>query len=266
MRSMAVFSMPVIGLVVALFAGSAPSRAHAQSESAASKSEVEALKQEVDGIKATLRKLEKDMEQVQSLLSGLARARRSPDALVTVGVTGSPALGRADAPLTLVEFSDYQCPACRSYAEETWPALKAAYIDSGKVRYVLRHFPIDSIHANARKAAEAALCAGNQGKYWEMHDLLWRNQTALGVENLKKYAREDLRLDPAAFDDCLRSGRYQAEVEKDYRDGVAAGVRGTPSFFIGRTRSDGTLQGTPLRGALPIEAFRQAIERVLAEK
>src|SRR5206468_10780677 len=124
-------------------------------------------------------------------------------------VADAPSLGRADAPVTLVEFSDFQCPFCGRFFATTLPALKQDYIDTGKLRYVFRDFPLDQLHPNARNAAAAAHCAGEQGKYWEMHDTLYRNQRTLQVEHLKGFALE-LSLNGNAFTTCLDGGKYAA--------------------------------------------------------
>lgn len=224
--------------------------------------DLEKLKGELEGIRGELR-------LIRELLLQRAAQPAQPPAparvVSKVALAGSPSLGRSEAPVTMVEFSDYQCPFCRRYFDATLPAIKKEYVDTGKVRYVFRDFPIDQIHPQARKASEAARCAGDQGKYWEMHDLLFRNQQALQVERLKAHAK-GLGLDTAAFDDCLDKGKHGAVVQKSYEDGVAAGVRGTPAFFIGRTRGGDTIEGLLVSGAQPLNAFKQEIERLLAEK
>ncbi len=161
--------------------------------------------------------------------------------------------GPEDAAVTIVEFSDFQCPYCARFQEETLPQILSEYGD--QVRFVYRDFPLTSLHANALKAAEASECADDQGKYWEYHDLLFQNQTALDDESLKGYAAS-LELDAATFDDCLASGKYTQEVAKDLQDGTEAGVQGTPSFFV---------NGMPIRGAQPYQAFQAAIEAALSE-
>ncbi|RME53646.1 DsbA family protein [Candidatus Woesearchaeota archaeon] len=166
-----------------------------------------------------------------------------------------PVKGNPDAPVTIVEFSDYQCPFCGRHFQQTYPQLVKDYIDTGKVKLVYRDFPL-SFHPEAQKAAEAAECAGEQGKYWEMHDKLFQNQQSLGVANYKKWARE-LGLDGSKFDTCLDSGKMANEVKKDMADGQAAGVRGTPSFFI---------NGRPVRGAQPFSVFQGIIEDELAKQ
>ena len=175
----------------------------------------------------------------------------------------APFLGRADAPVTLVEFSDYQCPFCQRFFATTLPTLKRDYIDTGKLRYVFRDFPLD-VHAQARKAAEAAHCAGEQGKYWEMHDALFRNQSALTPARLAEYARA-LGLDGSRFDQCLTSGRHTARIQRGLADGAAAGVQGTPGFVVGKTQPGDSVEGTSIRGAQPLETFRRIIEQLLAE-
>ena len=239
--------------------------AWAQSESV-SRADFDALKNDLERIKIELSGMQLEIESMRPLLVQRSdQGTRSPHVTAQVSHAGNPMLGNTDAPLTLIEFSDYQCPYCRRFAETTLAALKREYIDMGRIRYVFRDFPLDRIHSQARKAAEAAHCAGDQGKYWEMHDVLFRNQRALQLEHLKVYARS-LALDPIAFDDCLEQGKYGAEVQKDYDDGLAAGVQGTPGFFVGKTRADDTIQGSFIKGAQPIAAFREVIERLLGEK
>jgi protein-disulfide isomerase/plastocyanin len=162
--------------------------------------------------------------------------------------------GDVNAPVTIIEFSDFECPFCGKYIMETYPQIVEDYIESGKVRYVFRDFPL-SFHPNAQKAAEAAECAGEQGMYWEMHDYLFANQDYLEVENLKGYAK-DLELDTEEFDECLDSGAMEEEVLADLLEGQSFGVSGTPGFFI---------NGKMISGAQPYEVFVQEIEAALAE-
>lgn len=169
--------------------------------------------------------------------------------------------GSADAPVTIYEFSDYQCPFCLRFFQETKPLLDEQYIDTGKVRFVYKDFPIDSIHAQARLASEAAECAGAQDAYWEMHDRLfagkdeWADNPAFSAL-FKGYAVE-LGLDSGTFDNCLDNGVYSDEVQADLEEGQRAGVTGTPTFFI---------NGQMLVGAQPFEVIAQAIENALNEK
>ncbi len=169
---------------------------------------------------------------------------------VEVGVDDDPSKGGKDAKVTVIEFTDYQCPFCGKVR----PTVKQLVADYGdKVRYVLRDFPLE-FHPSAKKAAEAAQCAGDQNKYWEYSDVLWSNQKSLEVPDLKRYAGE-LKLDQKKFDACLDDGKYTAEVDKDMADGAKAGVNGTPTFFI---------NGRVLSGALPLDQFKQIIDAELA--
>jgi protein-disulfide isomerase len=228
-------------------------------------SELGTLKDEIARMTTELVEIKKQLADIRQLLSQPPAQARRPDTVVArVSAADHPSLGPHDAPITLIEFSDYQCPFCQRFFQTTLPVLKTEYIDTGKLRYVFRDFPLDNIHPQARKAAEAAHCAGEQGQYWEMHHLLFQNQRALQVETLPGHARK-LDLDDTSFEDCLEQGKYAAKVEKNYAEGTAAGITGTPSFFIGKTGADGTIEGTFMRGAQPVTAFRQVIDRLLEE-
>jgi protein-disulfide isomerase len=235
--------------------------AHAESASS-TRSEIGALKEDVEHLKTELAEIKKQLTDLRQLLSQRAAQPAQPaNVMAKVSVADNPSLGKSDAPVTVIEFSDYQCPFCQRFVRNTLPALKTDYVDTGKVRYVFRDFPL-AMHQQARKAAEAAHCAGEQSKYWEMHDVIFNNQQALKVEDLKEHARS-LDLEPTAFNNCLEQGKYAAEIDKDFADGSAAGVSGTPSFFIGKTGPNGTIEGTLLRGAQPITAFRQVIDSLI---
>lgn len=167
-----------------------------------------------------------------------------------------PVLGNPDAKVVIVEFSDFQCPFCGSFWRDTLPQVKDAYIKTGKARLVYRDFPISSIHPEAQKAAEAAECASEQDKFWEYHDLIFSRQTTLSVANEKLWAAE-LKLDTQKFNQCLDTGKYAAEVAKDFTDGQAAGVTGTPTFYI---------NGKSVVGAVPFAALKTAIDAALEAK
>ncbi|WP_456475539.1 DsbA family protein [Candidatus Pyrohabitans sp.] len=174
---------------------------------------------------------------------------------VAVSEDDDPAIGPGNAPIVIIEFSDYQCPFCRKFRMETLDRLLNAY--EGRVRFVYRDFPLENIHAFALKAAEAANCAGEQGKYFEYHDLLFEKQSdwsARGEAAFFEYAQQ-LSLNVDSFKACLASGKYEEEVRKDLQDGINAGVTGTPAFFI---------NGIPLKGAQSFEAFKAIIDAELA--
>jgi protein-disulfide isomerase len=221
---------------------------------------------DLQSISADLDSVKRQLAQVLRLLSQRsAQGGVAPSGPVRTSVADAPALGRADAPVTLVEFSDFQCPFCGRFFATTFPALKRDYIDTGKLRYVLRDYPLDQLHPNARRAAEAAHCAGAQGKYWEMHDVLFHNQGALAPPQLAQYARA-VGVDGAVFDQCVSSGQYAPEIERGLTDGAAAGVQGTPGFVIGRITAADTVEGTAIRGAQPVETFRRLIEQWLTQR
>jgi len=172
---------------------------------------------------------------------------------VAVNLGGDdPVKGPANAPITIVEFSDFQCPYC-SRAIATLKQVEEKYGD--KLRIVFRDFPLVQIHQNAAKAAEAGACANEQGKFWELHDKLFADQSKLAVEGLKQTATEVAGLDAAAFNKCLDSGKYATEWQKDVDDGTSYGVTGTPAFFI---------NGRLLSGAQPVDAFSTLIDEELA--
>lgn len=224
-----------------------------------------AIKADLERIKADLEAVKSQLGQVLRLLSQRpVQGGGTPSGPVRTSVADAPMLGRPDAPVTLVEFSDYQCPFCQRFFATTLPALKQEYVATGKVRYVFRDFPLDQLHPQARRAAEAAHCAGEHGKYWEMHDVLFQNQRALALPQLAEHART-VGLDGAKFEECLASGRQAARVARGLADGAAVGVQGTPSFVVGKTQPGGVVEGTPIRGAQPLETFRRIIDQTLAE-
>jgi protein-disulfide isomerase len=179
-----------------------------------------------------------------------------------IGVDDDPVLGDAKAKVLIIEFGDYQCPSCRMFWREVEPRLKKDYIDTGKVKLVFRDFPIVQIHPESILAAMAADCANDQGKYWQYHDKVYREQdkgedglVRFKPADLKKWAR-DIGLDAAAFNGCVDSQKYKDEVAKDKADGDAVGIQGTPTFFI---------NGHVIGGAQPYPVFKTLIDDLLKE-
>jgi len=209
----------------------------------------------------------KELAEIKKLLAARPVPPAPPPAVEKV--SGTVALGSVTpkgdmaAPLTLIEFSDYQCPFCKRHAEQTVPQLIKDYVDSGKMRYVFRDFPLEQIHPHAPKAAEAARCAGERGKYWEMHDRLFANQRELNPEQLVQHAKA-IGLDDGAFKACLEQGKYAAAVRKDLDDGTRLGVRGTPTLVLGTSDGDQVKNVVVIRGAQPIATFKAEIDRLLA--
>lgn len=185
-----------------------------------------------------------------------------------VSTDDDPVLGDKDAPLTLIEFADFECPFCKRSFDQVMPELKKNYIDTGKVKFVYRDFPL-AFHANAHKEAEAAECARNQSDdamYFKFHDQIFTktisNGTGLALSQLPVIA-QGLGLNLARFQQCLNSGAFKNEVDKDIADGTAAGVSGTPSWFIGQSSKDGIIDGTLVVGAQPFSTFKTIIDEGL---
>lgn len=226
-------------------------------------SDMQALQQQLAIQKGLLEGIQSDIERIKKVLE---ENRRHPSQLEDerqpVSSDDDYIRGRPDAKLTLIEFSDFQCPFCERFYRETLPLIDKDYIQTGKLRMIYRDFPLAGVHEHAQKAAEAAQCAGEQGKYWEMHDRIFANHTAMSVDDLKKHARE-LGIASDRFDTCLDSGAYAEEVQKDMADGQALGVQGTPTFFIGLTGKDNTIQGIRIAGARPYAVFKQIFDRFL---
>src|SRR3989338_9036920 len=185
--------------------------------------------------------------------SGGSAPAPSPTVDMKKLVDDDAVLGDEDAPITIVEFSDYECPFCARFHTQTFGELKSKYIDTGKVKFVYRDFPL-SFHQQAQKAAEAAECAGEQDKYFEMHEKLFTDGVAGGVAGFKQYASQ-IGLNTGKFNDCLDSGKMVAEIRKDTADGAAIGVQGTPAFYI---------NGVEVSGAQPFSVFQQIIDGQLA--
>jgi protein-disulfide isomerase len=171
---------------------------------------------------------------------------------VKIADTGRPSRGPENAPVEIVEFSDFQCPFCLS-AFPTVNKVLATYGD--KIRFVYRHYPLPN-HSSARPAAEASVCAGEQGKFWQYHDRLFSSNGKLSEPELKQYAA-DLGLNTSSFNTCVDSRKYEKDVESDVEAGNAVGVNGTPAFFI---------NGRALNGAQPFDAFKRVIDEELKGK
>lgn len=196
--------------------------------------------------------------------------RAAPEApsVVTVSLDDDPVNGEKNAPVTIVEFSDYECPFCKRHFDQTYPLLRKDYIDTGKVKLVYRDLPLD-FHQNAHIEAQAANCARDQGgdtTYFKYHDEIFKrttsNGTGLSVDQLPVIA-EDLELNVTEFQSCLDSGKYKEEVDKDLSDAGSYGATGTPSFFIGKSGSGNTIEGTLVVGAQPYSAFKSLIDSQL---
>jgi protein-disulfide isomerase len=229
--------------------------------------EISSLGKEIGTLNTNQVALRKDMAEMRDLLRRQPTTAAAPavprDIVLTVG--DAQFKGNANATLTLVEFTDYECPFCARHVKETFPQLEHDYIATGKIKYVFRNFPLESIHKKAFKAHEAAICAGEQGKFWEMHDRLFAGQAALTPADIFNYAQA-IGLKMGEFQGCFNVGLHTEQIRKDIAEGQKAGVTATPVFFLGVTTPNSpTLKVTKtIIGAKAYSAFKEEIDALLA--
>ena len=208
----------------------------------------------------------KELRQIRQLLERLTQPQQQgppQPARATVTNLKGYALGRPDAPVTMVEFTDLQCPFCRQYVTTTFAEIKRNWIDTGKLRYISRDFPLD-FHPQAMNAARAARCSGEQGKFWDMRLMLMTNANLLSPDYIRKTAA-DLKLDLKAFAACTASTKYDADIQAEQEEGTRIGVGGTPTFVIGRTTAS-SVEGPMIVGALPYSLFDARLKDALDGK
>lgn len=223
----------------------------------------EDLQKEIRALGQSVKDMQKDLQEIKTLL--LSRAPAGPPQNIVLDLSNSPTQGSATAKLTLVEFSDYQCPFCGRHVRETAGQIEKEYIATGKLKHVFLNLPLESIHRFAFKAAEAANCAGEQGRYWEMHNRLFENQTKL--DPLTPHA-EAVGIDVPKFEECMSSGRQAAAIRRDMVAAQQAGVTGTPTFFLAYTDPKSSKIKTVRRftGAVAYAAMKAEIDKLLGEQ
>ena len=228
--------------------------------------ELQLLRKDVDTIKSNQAEIEKAVKELKDLARAGQPAPPPAPESIQLAIDDDPVKGDRKARLVLVEFSDYQCRFCARFMRETLPEIDKDYIKTGKLKYVFRDFPITSAHKDAFKAALAAGCALDQGKYWEMHDRLFENQAAFTVYNLMQRA-EEIGLNKETFQKCLNNNEYATEVQSDFADGTKAGVNQTPFFFLGLTEPNSPKVKvlTVISGAKPYSVFKAAIDSALQQ-
>jgi protein-disulfide isomerase len=235
--------------------------------------EVAALKREIQVLKDKQAAMDRDLQMIKSLLQSLVqRAQAQPEESFndkSITIDDAPSRGNAAAKVTLVEVSDYHCPFCRRQNLQTMPQLMAEYVNSGKVRYVFVDYPIAQLHPDSFKSHEAAACAGDQGKYWQMHDLLFTNAPSREASQLTANAGM-LGVDTKKFEACLNDGKggpHAAAIRASIARMQQLGVGGTPLVLIGLTPP----AGSPMKvlasvyGAKPYPEFKTALDQVLAQ-
>lgn len=235
---------------------------------AADADDLAAIKTELEALRKGQEQTRDDVAQIRKLIEGArAQAREEPKFEPTpLELGAAPVRGDPAAPLFLVEFSDYQCPFCRRHAQQVLPELLKNYVDTGKVKFVMKEFPIPNLHPQAEGASQAALCAQDQGKYWEMHDALFAKGGDMGPEQLKARAAE-LKLKAGKFAKCLDDKQHAERIAADQAQGQKLGVRGTPNFFLGRADPENPGQvilTQRIPGAVGYPVFSGAIDAMLA--
>ena len=214
-----------------------------------------------EAILGELRSIHNLLEQ-QNVRPAPAPAEPPPPTTATVKLTG-PSIGKADAPLVLVEFTDFQCPFCKSFHEQTFPGLVQKYVETGKLRIVTRFLPL-AFHNHAEAAAQAGFCADEQGKFWPMRDGLFARSAELSQSNILN-AAIDAKLDINHFTGCLQSNVFAGRVLADKKEAEGASLNGTPSFVLGKPQGT-SVTGIIIVGAQPISAFEAEIDKLLSAK
>lgn len=250
-------SLPSLGALALALLLALPGRATADEPADAE------LRQELQQLREQVQALEKDIKEIKQLLASRAPTSAGWDRLdnMVLGLAGHPQRGAQDASLVLIEFSDYQCPYCARHFNETYVQIERDFISAGKLRYAVVEFPLERLHPLATKAAEAAHCALDQGRFWEMHERLFTNQRQL--EPWSAHAQA-LGLDVSRFQVCMDQGTHSTEVRNNVEQAQRLGVNSTPTFLLGRVVGDKVRVMRGLRGAAPYPAFKAEIESLLA--
>jgi protein-disulfide isomerase len=237
---------------------------------AAAQADRNEIAQRLSALEAAVQKLAADITQLSTLLrTSMPPPPPGPVEEVpslTLAVADAAALGSPAAEVAIVEYSDFQCPFCGRHARDVFPIIKRELIDTGQVRYVYRHLPIENIHPLALRAGEAAECARAPGQFWAMHDRLFANQEALAESDLIASAKI-LGLEQSAFTSCLSGGVMTARVKRDQAEARRIGIAATPSLLVGRLAPDGGVQvRLKITGAQPFPTIRAAVQRILGEQ
>lgn len=229
--------------------------------------ELAQMRKEIDELKEGQRQM---LEQLRELrgddpLKRVAPAKPQVPFDLTINPNPTEVKGNKGARIAIIEFSDFQCSYCLSYVTQTFPQIDKDYIKTGKVKYIFRNLPLTSGHPNAFRAAEAAHCAAEQGKFWEAHDRFFAHQNTLNPNDWPQHAQA-LGLDTAKFNQCLTSGKYDDDINTDIEDAQRVGINGTPAFLIGVVAPDGSKINVRklMMGAEPYNSFKQALDELLS--
>ena len=217
-------------------------------------------RQQADQILDELRQIRQLLEKQQAQAP---RPQEEQPTRAKLNLAGFAMLGSKEAPLTIVEFTDYQCPFCQRFHTTAFGDLKKNYIDTGKVRFYSRDMPLD-FHPNAMRAAEAARCASEQGQFWQLHDVMGANPDKLDMNSLVAFAA-DLKMDVGTFRACVESEKYKNAVQTDVMEAMKIGASGTPTFVVGKSTPDG-VDGEIVVGAQPYPMFDQKLKELGSAK
>jgi protein-disulfide isomerase len=220
-------------------------------------------RQQGEQILQELRQIRQLLERQQVKPAAQQPQDEAPTKAKITNLSGVSMLGSKNAPLTIVEFTDYQCPFCERFHVTAFPELKKAYIDTGKVRFFSKDMPLD-FHPNAMRAAMAARCAGEQGKFWELRDTMGANPNSLDMEHIVGFAA-DLKMDTAALRMCIDGGKYKEPVQRDVLEAMKIGANGTPTFVVGKSVGDG-VDGELVVGAMPFQMFDMRLKDLQGAK
>jgi protein-disulfide isomerase len=203
-----------------------------------------------------------ELRQIRQLLEHQQQQQppAGPPAKIKMNLEGAQVLGSKNAPVTMVEFTDYQCPFCQAFHTQTFGELKKNFIDTGKVRFYSRDLPLDSMHPNAMRAAEAGRCAADQGQFWALRDVMGRHPDKLDLEDLVADA-EALKLDTAIFRACVVGEKYKNDIQADLMEAMRIGADGTPAFVVGKSTAEG-IEGDLVVGAQPYNIFELKLRSV----
>ena len=226
--------------------------------------DISALRTDIRALQAEQQQIITRLDELKQLLQPNGQPLR-PQPPSTLDIRGENFRGDSDARVAIIEYADFECPYCGEYEQKTFPQILSDYIQTGKVKFFYRDLPLP-MHARALPAARAARCAGEQGKYWEMHDSLFAKQNALSAPALLNRA-QTLGLDKEKFTQCLSSEKYTADVQKSVSEAEKMGIDGTPTFFLGVVKPSGDVTiEKRLQGAAPFDVFKTEIDALLASK
>jgi protein-disulfide isomerase len=217
-------------------------------------------RQQADQILQELRQIRQLLERQQARPA--QPQEEAPTKAKIADLSGVSMLGNKTAPLTIVEYTDYQCPFCQRFHVSAFPELKSQYIDTGKVRFFSKDMPLD-FHANAMRAAQAARCAAEQNKFWELRDVMGQNPDKLDIDHIAGFA-DALKIDGKALRACVESGKYKEPVQADVLEAMKIGATGTPTFIVGKSSGEG-VDGELVLGALPFAEFDRKLKELSAK-